>query len=87
MKFKALESNVLFLGEGILLNTISHPKNVIWRIGGPFLMGSTINIFLFSRFKHFQLHVVDCPPPLEMVSLTQDQALLISHRKLPSNGV
>ena len=46
-----------------------------------------ITLQLFSRFKHFQLCVVDYPPPLEMVSLTQDQALLISHRKLPSNCV
>ena len=34
---------------------------MIWGIGGPFFMDSAINI-LFSRFKHFQLHVVDYPP-------------------------
>ena len=62
MKFEALESNLLFLGEGILLNTISCPKNVIWGIGEPFLMDFAINVFLFSRFKHFQLRVVDYPP-------------------------
>ena len=48
-------------------------------------MASAINIFLFSRFKQFQFHVVDYPPPsMEIVSLNQDQALLILCR-LPSN--
>ena len=49
-------------------------------------MASAINVFLFSRFKHFQFHVVDYPPPSpEIVSLTQDQALLILHSTLSSN--
>ena len=48
-------------------------------------MASAINVFLFSRFKHFQFHVVDYPPPPEIVSLTQDQALLILHSRLPSD--
>ena len=42
----------------------------------------------FSRFKHFQFQVVDSPTPLEIVSLAQYQALMISHsillcRRLP----
>ena len=47
-------------------------------------MDSAINLILFSRFKHFQFHVVDYPPPLhpEIASLTQDKALMISHSRL-----
>ena len=40
-----------------------------------------------NLIQTFQLHVVDYPPPLEIVSLTQDQALLILHSRLPSNCV
>ena len=47
-------------------------------------MASAINVFLFSRLKHFQFHVVDYPLLPEIVSLTQDQALLILHSRLPS---
>ena len=51
-------------GGRVYSNTISHhKKNVIWGIGGPFLMDSAINVFLFSRLKHFQFHVVDYPLP------------------------
>ena len=50
-------------------------------------MASAINVFLFSGFKHFQFNVVDYPPPAEIVSLTQDQALLILYSRLPSNCV
>ena len=52
-------------------------------------MASAINVFLFSRFKHFQFHVVDYPPPPppEIVSLTQDQALRIAQSRLPFNCV
>ena len=41
-------------------------------------MASAINIFLFSRFKHLQFHVVDYPPsPPEIVSVTQDWGNLL----------
>ena len=62
-----LESNLLFLGggggnlslnqtyyfwgEGILLNTISHPKYVIWGIGGPYDDNSFDNSLCIN--KHF----------------------------------
>ena len=46
-------------------------------------MACAVNVFLFSRFKHFQFHVVDYPLPPAIVGLTQDQALLILHSRLP----
>ena len=43
-KLEVLEPNLLFPG-GILLNTISHPKNMIRGIGRPFLTASAVNVF------------------------------------------
>ena len=55
-KLEVLEPNLLFPG-GILLNTISHPKNVIRGIGRPFLTASAVNVFLL-----FCLSVIRCAP-------------------------
>ena len=70
---------ITFFGCEIVFSSIPSPPGIV-----SLIQALPIS---FSRFKYFQFHVVDYPPPLEIVSLTQEQAFLILHSRLLSNCV